>query len=72
MRIESYGPQAFQPAAAMRNAAGTPPVNSTAETEATSPQEKLRRLLDEKRALTQSAFEPQAEATLGQHIDLRV
>lgn len=72
MRIESYGPQAFQPVAAMRNGAGTAPVASAETTEPISAQEKLRRLLDEKRTLTQSAFEPQAEVTLGKHIDLRV
>jgi hypothetical protein len=78
MRVEGYTP----------NPASLPPVNkrpvaplqkeaaqstATGESAEVTPHEKLRRLLEEKRTMSEAAFEnPAAGPELGKHIDLRV
>ncbi|MBU0508908.1 hypothetical protein KKH27_08745 [bacterium] len=72
MRIESYGTHVFPriPAAGPQGTASADPASGSDQL---SPQERLRLLLEEKRSLTQTAFEPTAgEPTLGKYIDLRV
>jgi hypothetical protein len=65
MKIDAYGtslPKITPPARPKSD----PAVEPTA-------QEKLRRLLDEKRHIAESVFQEQTpESELGQHIDLRV
>jgi hypothetical protein len=69
MRIDGYPIRTQpQPAAAATKRADAP--EGGAEL---SMKEKLRRLLEEKRSLSESAFESSAPAGhLGRHIDLRV
>ena len=67
MRIEGYPPfPTVRP-----TASGKAPAQNAAAEEL-SPQDKFARLLDEKRRLTEIAFEGNPEGELGKHIDLRV
>ena len=70
MRIEGYPP--FTPP--VQSAVGKAPAQNTraASEENLSAQDKLARLLDEKRWMTESAFGGNPEGELGKHIDLRV
>ncbi|MCX6600585.1 MAG: hypothetical protein NT025_03375 [bacterium] len=83
MRIEGYPlpllppmpqsprPAAQTPAASFPNA----PAESQAaeESEPLTPQERLRRLLEERHSLTEAIFsQSSGEGELGKHIDLRV
>jgi hypothetical protein len=70
MRIEGYPPLV----PAIHPASGKTPAQSASATQESqlSPQEKLARLLDEKRWLTESAFGGDSAGELGKHIDLRV
>jgi hypothetical protein len=70
MRIEGYPP--FTPP--VQNTAGKAPAHNTraAAEEPMSAQDKLAKLLDEKRWLTESVFGGDPEGELGKHIDLRV
>jgi hypothetical protein len=68
MRIEGYPPFAQAVASANRPAA----TQNASPEENLSAQDKLARLLDEKRWMGESAFGGDASGELGQHIDLRV
>ncbi|HEY3295740.1 MAG TPA: hypothetical protein VGL38_09895 [bacterium] len=70
MRIEGYPPlmPSIQPAGAKTPAHSAKP----APEETLTAQEKLARLLDEKRWMSDAAFGGDPEGELGKHIDLRV
>lgn len=82
MRIEGY-PLPVTPSAppvargnSQNNAAVNPAsfaAEMPGETEASTPQERLRRVLEERRWVAEAAFsQTPAEGELGKHIDLRV
>jgi hypothetical protein len=70
MRIEGYPP--IMPAAQPRGGKAVQAAASTPAEETLSPQQKLAKLLDEKRWLADSAFGGDPDGELGKHIDLRV
>ncbi len=69
MRIEGYPP--FTPSA-MPARSRIPAQDAPAAEESVTAQEKLARLLDEKRWMTEAAFNENPSGELGKHIDLRV
>lgn len=82
MRIDGYPIPVTPPSqpAARGAAQNSPAANHTPfaaeltdETDALSPQERLRRVLEERRWVAEAAFsQTPAEGELGKHIDLRV
>jgi hypothetical protein len=69
MRIEGYPPFA-PPVSPSNRTAGTPLASASQEN--LTPQERLAKLLDEKRWMGEAAFNENPSGELGQHIDLRV